>query len=225
MRLGIISDIHSNLPALECVLKELETQDVDKILHAGDVVGYNPYPNEVIEVIRNAEIISILGNHDRAVNSVDTAGFNPYAAQAVYWTVDVLKKESASYLKKLKPREVLKFDEKTIVAVHGSPWNDDEYVYEQELTARFLEEANADILIYGHTHVPCVKRFSTGIVINPGSVGQPRDANPKASYAVLDLEKGHAEIKRVGYNVKAVVEDIEKAGLPLFLAQRLILGI
>lgn len=225
MRIGIISDVHSNLPALECVLEALKTENIDKIVHAGDIVGYNPYPNEVIEVIRNAEIISILGNHDRAVNSADTIGLNLYAAQAVYWTVDMLKKESASYLKKLKHREFLNFAQKNIAIIHGSPWNDDEYVYEHELTARFLNKVNADILIYGHTHVPCVKRFSTGIIINPGSVGQPRDGNSKASYAVLDLDEWHAEIKRIGYNVKAVAEDIEKAGLPMFLAQRLPLGI
>ncbi|MDI6855444.1 MAG: metallophosphoesterase family protein [Candidatus Thermoplasmatota archaeon] len=224
MLLGIIADVHSNLPALESVLHALELEKIDKIIHGGDIVGYNPYPNEVIEILKERKVISILGNHDRAVLAQDTLGLNPYAAQAVLWTIDKLTSESYEYLRTLKAREKLNLG-KQISIIHGSPWNDDEYVYEYELTPDFLTEVKAEVLIYGHTHVPCIKRFSNGLIINPGSVGQPRDCNPRASYAVLDLATEKADVKRVIYDTKAVMKKILKEGLPEFLAQRLVLGI
>ncbi|MEW6070117.1 MAG: metallophosphoesterase family protein [Candidatus Thermoplasmatota archaeon] len=224
MKLGIIADVHSNLPALEVALDALELEKVDKIIHAGDVVGYNPYPNEVIEIFKERKILSILGNHDRAVLAQDTLGLNIYAAQAVLWTIDQLLDKSLEYLKTLKTREKLSLEAELSI-IHGSPWNDDEYVYEHELTPKFLEEVGTEILIYGHTHVPCVKRFGNGIIINPGSVGQPRDGNSRASYAVLDLATKEVKLQRVIYNTRAVMEKILKEGLPEFLAQRLALGI
>ncbi|MDI6917595.1 MAG: metallophosphoesterase family protein [Thermoplasmatales archaeon] len=222
MKLGIIADVHSNLIALKKVLSELK--DVEMIIHAGDVVGYNPYPNEVIQVFREKGIFSILGNHDRAVITGDTSNFNPVAAEAVCWTRNALSDENISFLKSLKKREKIKIGKTSIAVIHGSPWDDDEYVYENGLSKKFLDEVNAEILVYGHTHVPCLKRFENGIIINPGSAGQPRDKNPKACFCILDLDKKSAEMKRMDYDINTVMQKIIECKLPDILAYRLTLG-
>lgn len=222
MKLGIISDVHSNLIALKKVLSELK--DVGMIIHAGDIVGYNPYPNEVVKIFREKNIFSILGNHDMAVITGDTSGFNPFAAKAVYWTRNVLSDENLSFLKTLKKREKIKIGKTNIAVIHGSPWDDNEYVYENGLSKNFLDEVNAEILVYGHTHIPCFKKFDNGIIINPGSVGQPRDGNKKASFAVFDVDSKSVEIKRTGYDIKAVTRKIIEYKLPDILAYRLPLG-
>ncbi len=221
MKLGIISDVHSNVVALKKVLSGLK--DVEMIIHAGDIVGYNPYPNETIQVFREKNIFSILGNHDRAVITGDTSGFNPFATDAVYWTRNVLSDENLRFLKTLKNREKIKIGNTNIAVIHGSPW-DDEYVYENRLSKNFLDEVNAEVLVYGHTHVPCFKKFDKGIIINPGSVGQPRDGNPKACFCILDLDKKTVEIKRTDYDIKAVAQKIMEYKLPDILAYRLPLG-
>jgi putative phosphoesterase len=154
----------------------------------------------------------------------DTSGFNPVAAEAVYWTRNVLSDENLCFLKTLKKREKIKIGNTTIALIHGSPWNDDGYVYESDLSKNFLDEVNAEILVYGHTHVPCSKKFDNGIIINPGSVGQPRDGNPKASFAVFDTDKKRIEIKRTDYDIKAVTGKIMEYKLPGSLAYRLPLG-
>ncbi len=222
MRVGLISDVHSNLVALKKVLSELK--DVEMIIHAGDVVGYNPYPNEVIQMFKEKNILSILGNHDRAVITGNTFGFNPVAAEAVQWTGNVLSDENMEFLKTLKKREKIKIEGMDIVVIHGSPWDDDEYVYENDLSSLFLDEVNAEVLVYGHTHVPCIKKFDNGIIINPGSVGQPRDGDPKASFAMFDTDKKRIEIKRTDYDIKAVTQKIMEYKLPNILAYRLPLG-
>jgi len=222
MKLGIISDVHSNVFALGNVLHELE--DAEMIIHAGDIVGYNPYPNETVKIFREKNIFSILGNHDRAVITGDTSGFNPFAAKAVYWTRNALSDENLSFLKTLKKREKIKIGKTNIAVIHGSPWDDDEYVYENMLSKNFLDEVNAEILVYGHTHVPCFKRFENGIIINPGSVGQPRDKNPKACFCILDLNKKCAEVKRIYYDINTVMQKIIEYKLPDILAYRLPLG-
>ncbi len=222
MQIGLISDVHSNLIALKKVLSELK--DVEMIIHAGDIVGYNPYPNEVIELFKKENIFSILGNHDRAVITGNTSGFNPVAAEAVQWTRNVLSDENMGFLKTLKKRKKIKIDNADIAVIHGSPWDDDEYVYENDLSSLFLDEVNAEVLVYGHTHVPCIKKFDNRIIINPGSVGQPRDKNPKASFAVFDTDKKIVEIKRTDYDIKAVMQKIMEYKLPDILAYRLPLG-
>ena len=222
MKLGIISDVHSNLIALKKVLSELK--DVGMIIHAGDIVGYNPYPNEVVKIFREKNIFSILGNHDMAVITGDTSNFNPVGAEAVCWTRNVLSDENLCFLKSLKKREKIKIGNTNIAVIHGSPWDDDEYVYENGLSKKFLDEVNAEILVYGHTHVPCLKKFGNGIIINPGSVGQPRDGNPKACFCILDPDKKSAEIKRIDYDINTVMQKIIEYKLPDILAYRLPLG-
>lgn len=217
MQVAVIADIHSNLPALEAVLEEVGRLP---IYCAGDVVGYNPFPNEVIALLRERRAVSILGNHDYAVLSGDTSWFNPIAAAAIEWTARDLTQDSLGYLRSL-PRSY----ENAIYMVHGSPKNPlEEYVYGDAPDYQLLEmfdHTRRDIIVLGHTHVPFIRRLGGRLVFNPGSVGQPRDGDPRASYAILDTEEREVEIDRVGYDIDAVARAILDRGLPQPLALRL----
>ena len=221
--LAIISDIHGNLPALKVVLEKIE--DADLIICAGDLVGYNPYPNEVIWEIKKRKIPCILGNHDRAVITDDYSNFNIYAKIAAMWTRKALTRENLIFLASLKSSmRSLEYENFKISVHHGSPWDEDYYVYPDMVRESILEYENPDLLVLGHTHVPFIKRFKKGTILNPGSVGQPRDGDPRASYALADIKRGIYEIKRVEYPIDEVAERILKEGLPEFLARRLYIG-
>ncbi len=224
MLIGLIADVHSNVVALGAVLSELEDTGSERILHAGDIVGYNPYPNETIELFKRNNIISIAGNHDRALVTGDTSGFNPYAKAALEWTRKVVFLDNSDYLKGLKNIETITIDEKRIVLVHGSPYDINEYVYPEDVSPGLLSSANADILVLGHTHIQFKTEYPEGIIVNPGSVGQPRDGNPGAAFAVLDTESGKIELKRISYDIEKVIEDMLAAHLPEKLALRLRTG-
>jgi putative phosphoesterase len=220
MEIVVIADVHSNLPALEAVLDEIGDMEV---FCCGDVIGYNPFPKETLEVFQAKKIRGVLGNHDHALINKDTSWLNASATLAVLWSLDVLTEQNLKFLASFPE----KFRSEEFTAFHGSP-NDPlfEYVYpdsSQQLLESFLGDSN--ILILGHTHLPFVKRLGEGIVFNPGSVGQPRDGNARASYAILDLEKRDVEIKRLSYDVDRVAEKIIENDLPKGLAERLYKGI
>ena len=225
MLIGLIADVHSNAVALKAVLASFDKMGVKKILHAGDIIGYNPYPNETIELFRKYKIISIQGNHDRALLSGDTSDFNTYAEIALKWTKDALHPENLDFFSTLKNREHFDMDRKTMVIIHGSPRDVDEYVYPENAIPFFLAMVKADVLVLGHTHVQFMKKFSIGTIFNPGSVGQPRDADPNAAFAVLDTVSGEVELKRTGYDIEKVIEDMQAAHLPENLGLRLRLGL
>lgn len=224
MKVAVISDIHANLPALEAVLEEIESRNIDKILCAGDVVGYYPYPNEVIELLEQRQIECVKGNHDEKVLGETDARFNRYAERAADWTTRNLTDDSMNFLESLLTRMEKEISGKEIVMVHGSPRNEtEEYIQERMVDDKFIYEFfdnPPDVLILGNTHVPFVKRSSDTLVLNPGSVGQPRDGNAKASYAVLDLETQEAQIERVRYPIDEVASKTEEE-LPAKLAERL----
>src|SRR5574337_1234825 len=127
--IGLIADIHSNAVALRAVLAELDAAGVEKILHAGDIVGYNPYPDETIGLFKKKKIISILGNHDRALITGDTSDFNPYAAAALRWTENMISPDNIDYIRELKNIEHINLQGVRITLVHGSPEDPDEYIY------------------------------------------------------------------------------------------------
>lgn len=220
MQVAVISDIHSNLPALREVLKEIEGM---KIFCCGDLVGYAAFPNEVIEVVKKKGIISILGNHDHAVITGDTSWFNPVAAAAVDWTRKEIKNENLYFLNSL-PRAY----EGDFYMVHGSPRNQlDEYVsedYPEKELLSFFRYTSKDTMILGHTHRPFIKKLGGKLMFNPGSVGQPRDLDPRAAYAVFDAAAKKVEIKRVEYDIDEAADAIIEKGLPELLARRLYAG-
>ncbi len=224
MLIGIIADVHSNAVALKAVLSALDVSGAGKILHAGDIIGYNPYPDETIELFKKNRIISIMGNHDRALVTGDTSGLNPYAAAALEWTRSVTSPDNVGYIAGLRNNESITEDAKRIVMVHGSPYDFDEYVYPGNVSPDLLSVVNCDILVLGHTHIQFKKEFPEGLIVNPGSVGQPRDGNPGAAFAVLDTASGKIELKRASYDIEKVIEDMLVAHLPEKLAFRLRAG-
>ncbi len=221
--IALISDVHSNLEAFERVLSEV--RDFDLILHAGDLVSYGPNPKEVIGLSRERGIISVKGNHDHACVTGDVTKFNEFAVLAVHWTMRILDSREKRYLSGLPEVFEQTFEGRKIVMIHGSPRDHlSEYIYPDHpdsLFKDFLRSTGADVLVLGHTHIPFVKKFGRKLVVNPGSVGQPRDGNPKASFATLDPRKGEIEIRRIEYTIERTQEKIVKAGLPGFLAERL----
>jgi putative phosphoesterase len=218
MQVGVISDIHSNLVALEAVLADIES--VDRLVCAGDVVGYNAHPAECIEVVRDREIPTIMGNHDRMVATGRNFRGNHMARAGVEHARAELEEETIEWLAGL-PAERSLFDGRVKV-VHGHPDDPDHYTRPEEFSAQLLGEEDA--LITGHTHVQYHETYPEGVVLNPGSVGQPRDDDPRAAYAVLDLDDLGIEERRVEYDVEAVQEAIEDAGLPRRTGSRLARG-
>jgi len=222
IKLGIISDIHANLPAFQEVLCMLDS--CDKILIAGDLVGYGPRPNEVIEMVKSKKFEVIAGNHDTASVTRNVSNFNDYAAQALLWTADHLTMENLEYLNELPRRKRFQFEGVNILMVHGSPEDDDEYICEDDITEGYLKKADCEVLIVGHSHIQWTVKIGDKLALNPGSVGQPRDRIPDASYAFLTLPEKKVEQKRVKYDIDLTARMIVKARLPRILADRLYIG-
>ena len=229
MRIVVISDIHSNLDAFEAVIADLP--EYDELFCLGDLVGYGPQPNEVVQKIQQLRpSVVLMGNHDYAVVTGDTEGFSSHAAEAVEWTRKRINSQNHDYLATLKPSEKLEKSNMSMALFHGSPRDPlTEYVFPgmPENTARkLIEKAGAEIVLLGHTHMPMLYSFDHEMLGNPGSVGQPRDGDPRASYATLSIaeRKFSFNIKRVDYDVNPVADKIVQAGLPEFLAERLYIG-
>ncbi|MDO8727655.1 MAG: metallophosphoesterase family protein [Candidatus Methanoperedens sp.] len=225
MLIGLISDVHSNAVALKAVLEELDVLGVKIILHAGDIVGYNPYPDETIELFKKKKIVSILGNHDRVFMTGDTSYLGSYATAAMEWTRNAASRDSLNYIMRLKDELTIDTKSEMIVLFHEGPKNFPEYIFPEDVTPDLLSNINGDILVLGHTHIPFIMDYGTrGLVVNPGSVGQPRDGNPDASFAVLDTVTREVKLKRTKYDVEKVIRDMLTAHLPERLAYRLRTG-
>lgn len=218
MKVGVLADIHANRIALEGVLDDMPT--VDTVVCAGDVVGYNPWPAECVEILRSRGVPTIRGNHDEAVVENDGFRFNEMARSGIEHARKRLSDDERAWLASL-PTERQLFDGRVNV-VHGHPDDPNRYTYPADWSPALL--GREDILVLGHTHVQHVERFSNGTVVNPGSVGQPRDGDPRAAYAVADLEQGAVRLHRVSYDVSAVATAIRAAGLPERTATRLTEG-
>jgi len=226
MKIGLIADPHSNLAAFKAVLKDMPR--VDQIICVGDLVGYAAEPNEVVNLARSKHIQVVMGNHDYAAVTRDVRGFNSLAAQAALWTADHLSGENLKFLSNLPTHLELTLKQRLYVA-HGSPRDPlNEYVfldYPNRELAKILEDADAEIVVLGHTHMPMKRMIMGKLIVNPGSVGQPRDRDPRASYAVLTLDKEiEVSYKRTEYDVEDTARKIKAAGLPEELAARLFFG-
>lgn len=226
MKLAFISDIHSNLEALQAVMAEIGNLKVDEVLCLGDLVGYGADPNHCVEIIRSHGIACVMGNHDLCSVTFEGIGrFNPIAAKALEWTRGKLKPSNISFLKTLP----ITLKKHGVFLCHGSPADPiHEYVYPSAPDSDFIKYfrlAGESAIAMGHTHVPFFRKFGDRkLAFNPGGVGQPRDSNPKASFCVLDTETLRGEIIRVDYDIDAAAKKIIRAGLPKFLAERLYLG-
>lgn len=232
MRFGIISDIHGNLPAFEMVCEAMPP--VDRLLCAGDVVGYNPWAAACIDRIRELGAVTVRGNHDRAVAFDGGDRFNTMAKAGVRHAREELGDTDMEWLRSLPTEQFV--DNGRIHMVHGHPNSPDRYTYPREFSASMLGEG-VDVVILGHTHVQGSRRFGDGVVLNPGSVGQPRDGDPRAAFAVVELDEGDGgdadaenggrptvDLQRVDYDIDQVVEAVAAAGLPTSIGTRLKAG-
>jgi diadenosine tetraphosphatase ApaH/serine/threonine PP2A family protein phosphatase len=243
LRIAVISDIHANLHALEAVLAALAEDVPDAIWNLGDTVGYGPRPNECCAAAAERAHLSLVGNHDLVVlgsSGVGVEEFNPEAAAAATWTREVLTQESRAFLESLSASAT----EAGVELFHGSPrdpvW---EYVLTVEAArAAFLATAGPLVLV-GHSHVPLALQVQGGEVLgglakagteadlssgrwllNPGSVGQPRDGDPRAAYCLLDLDSRRAAFRRVDYAIDETQAEMREQGLPAALVERLAHG-
>jgi len=225
LRLLIISDVHSNYEALGTVLKDAGS--FDACVCAGDTVGYGPYPAECVRLVSRFAS-SVAGNHDDAVATTDSNWFNPAARQAIAVNRSLLGASELAWLKALPLSLRLELEGTSIHVFHGSPSDPlTEYIYPWEVGDRlgnYLGEARCKVLILGHTHVPYMIPSGDGLMINSGSVGQPRDGDPRASYMVLDTASLKVEQRRVEYDIDATASKILDTGIPRIEAERLYKG-
>jgi putative phosphoesterase len=215
MQIGVVSDVHANRVALAAVAADMP--EVDALVCAGDVVGYNPWPADCVEWIRDREVPTVLGNHDRMVAGDGNFRGNRMARAGVRYARERLDEAAREWLAAL-PAERTLFDGRVHV-VHGHPEDPDHYTRSHEFGPHLLGEA--DVLVLGHTHVQHHEVYDEGVVLNPGSVGQPRDGDPRAAYALLDLDTLAVEKRRVAYDVDRVADAVSEAGLPERTASRL----
>ncbi|MBX8631242.1 MAG: YfcE family phosphodiesterase [Thermoplasmata archaeon] len=218
-RTAIISDIHSNFPALTAVFAVIDNEGADRILCAGDLVGYNSMPNEVIELLRKRGVISIAGNHDIGAVTRDYSRMNALASKALQLNLSMITESNLSYLRSLKRSEFLD----DIAIYHGSPSDTDEYIFEDMVDERLASQSGKHITVLGHTHIPYIRSVGSYVVVNPGSVGQPRDGDARASFLLLSGDR--ADIRRVPYDIEEIAERNSAAGIPLPLSERLRWGV
>jgi len=218
VRVALLSDVHGNEVALSAVVADLP--DVDRVVCAGDVVGYNPWPAACVATVRDRGIPTVVGNHDRAVARDTGFRFNDMAAAGVDYARAELDDEQIAWLDDL-PRDRTLADGRLHV-VHDHPERQDHYTMPDEFDPSLLAAAgDPDVLVLGHTHVQHHETFADGVVVNPGSVGQPRDGDPRAAYAVVDLDDLSVTEHRVSYDIDAVADAVTDAGLPEKIGDRL----
>jgi diadenosine tetraphosphatase ApaH/serine/threonine PP2A family protein phosphatase len=245
VRYLILSDIHANIDALEAVLATAEGT-WERAMVLGDLVGYGAAPNAVIDRVRGLDLAAaIRGNHDKASCGIDDgSNFNQVARYAATWTGETLTSENRDYLRNLPSGPIVLDD--VVEICHGSPFDEDHYIFDGGDARRALDASDRPLCLFGHTHLPVVfyrnNSVFDGVVpegepdtalplqrgvqylVNPGAVGQPRDGDPRAAFAVYDTESRLLLLRRVGYPVEVAQRRILAAGLPASLANRLGIG-
>ncbi|TKX78728.1 metallophosphoesterase [Halorubrum sp. SD626R] len=222
MKVGLISDVHANLPALEAVLDDMPA--VDRIVCAGDVVGYNPWPAECVERVRDVAAATVRGNHDRTVETPERYRANRMAEAGLEHAKTSLSDDQLAWIRGLPRSAEVAGGRYLLVHSHPAAEREDAYVYPEEFGSLDRHMGEYDGIVLGHTHVQGARSVGGGVVVNPGSVGQPRDGDPDAAYAVLDAASDEADLRRVGYDVGRVAEAAADAGLPERTAERLYQG-
>jgi diadenosine tetraphosphatase ApaH/serine/threonine PP2A family protein phosphatase len=245
VRYLILSDIHANTDALDSVLAAAPAGTWDEVLVLGDLVGYGAEPNGVIDRIRALEPLAVIrGNHDKAASGLeDGSSFNNIARLSAQWTFEALSDANREYLRAL-PAGPMTIDDGVEIC-HGAPFDEDHYIFDAEDARRGLDAASRPLCLFGHTHLPVIFRRDPSVfdgfvpdggettvalkagvryLINVGSVGQPRDGDPRAAFGIYDSEEVSVQLRRVIYPVAAAQRRILSAGLPSNLANRLAVG-
>lgn len=218
--IAIISDIHGNLPALEAVLKDIEKHEVDRIISLGDVSGYYPFVNDCIEILRTRGIVNLMGNHDFYLISGLGCTRSKSVSQLSELFVDDISDENMDYL----TNSPLVYKSEDIIMTHAGFNNPiDEYLY--NISESYFKKFKYTHFFSGHTHVQHLERFEGGqVYCNPGSVGQPRDGNREASYALFEPIKKQVLLKRVPYNINLVISKLKDSGFDKYYYENLING-
>jgi putative phosphoesterase len=233
MKICTFSDIHGNVHALRAVLDAIEREHPDRVYCLGDLVGYGAYPNEVIDLVRQKAFPTIMGNYD------DGVGFDRENCGCAYtddemrrlgdlslsWTKLHVTAENKAFLRSLLPNIRLEVEGKRVLLVHGSPRRINEYLYadrQPASLARIAAAADTDVLVFGHTHLPYVQEIEGVLFVNDGSVGKPKDGDPRAAYALLEVgAQVQASIVRVPYDLAAAAAAVRASGLPAHFADLL----
>jgi predicted phosphodiesterase len=240
MRVAVISDIHANLHALEAVLDDIDREAPDSLWCLGDLVGYGAKPNECCRLVQERADLCLIGNHDLvALGRLGVEDFNPEAAAAARWTASVLEDGSRSFLGALQPSAAPEHAQLFHASARDPIW---EYVLTDEAAMATLLMTTAPVVLVGHSHIALAVALGTGLVVgglapagttselegrwllNPGSVGQPRDGDPNAAWLLLDFEARFASFRRVAYPIQETQRELRDAGLPEALAARLAVG-
>jgi predicted phosphodiesterase len=240
MRVAVISDVHGNYRALEAVLEEIDRESVDAVWCLGDTVGYGPLPNECCAEVERRSQTCLVGNHDLVVlGELSVEEFNHEAAAAAIWTAEVLSDDSRRFLERLEPAGAVDEVDLFHASARDPIW---EYVLTEEAARATFEISRASLVLVGHSHVALAltidgDQVAGGLapaetevqlegrwLLNPGSVGQPRDGDPRAAWLLLDLERRFAFFRRVEYPIQETQKELRELGLPPSLAARLARG-
>ena len=232
---AIITDIHANLPALQAALRRIDELGIERVYCGGDLVGYGPHPNEVCALIQERGIPTIYGNYDYAIarelEDCGCAYITPrdreLGQQSVAWTLEHTDQRSKDFMRELPFDLRFVVGETSVHLVHGSPRKVNEYLFEDKpasLYERLAAAEDADVLIFGHTHKPWDREYGGLRFVNCGSVGKPKDGDPRGAFAILDARSGRLEvtIERVAYDAVAVAHEVRVAGLPSEFAEKLV---
>jgi predicted phosphodiesterase len=246
LRYLILSDIHANIDALEAVLNAAPAGSWERVVVLGDLVGYGAEPNAVVDRVRGLDPVAVIrGNHDKAACGLeDASNFNQVARTAALWTFETLTADNRRYLYDLPsgPRQL----DDTVEICHGAPFDEDHYIFDGDDALRALDAGTRPLCLFGHTHLPVIFRRSEDVLdgfvpegehetqvplapearylVNPGSVGQPRDGDPRAAFAIYDSDGPSLLLHRLAYSVETAQRRIRSAGLPPSLANRLAIG-
>jgi putative phosphoesterase len=226
MRIAIFSDVHGNIHALDAVLADLDAQQPERVYCLGDLVGYGAFPNEVVDRIRARAIPTIIGNYDDGVGSErDECGCaykeetdRELGQRSLEWTKAHTTAENKTFLRGLLPQVRFEADGKRVLLVHGSPRKINEYLFEDRPLPSFerlAQSSDADVIMFGHTHVPYTKSAGGALFVNVGSVGKPKDGDPRACYVLLDLKSTtQVTFRRIKYDMVAAASAIRATELP-----------
>jgi putative phosphoesterase len=237
-RIAVITDIHGNLPALEASLAAIDATGVKEIYCGGDLVGYGPHPNEVCALIQERRIPTIYGNYDYAIaRDLEDCGCayvtqhdRALGRQSVAWTLGHTDQASKDFMRGLPFDLRVPLGDQDIHLVHGSPRKVNEYLFEDKparLYERLAGAEAAQVLVFGHTHKPWIHSYGGVLFVNCGSVGKPKDGDPRAAFAILEADAHgpvSASIERVPYDAEAVAREVAAAGLPGEYAEKLVLA-
>jgi putative phosphoesterase len=236
-RVAVITDIHANLPALECALERIEELGIELVLCGGDLVGYGPHPNEVCALIEERAIPTIYGNYDYAIaRDLDDCGCayvtshdRELGQRSVEWTLEHTDERSKAFMRELPFDLQFAVGDTQVHLVHGSPRKVNEYLFQDKparLYERLAASEEADVLVFGHTHKPWVHEYGGVLFVNCGSVGKPKDGDPRGAFAVLEADGSdvRVHIERVAYDAEAVAREVASVGLPGEFADKLVIA-